>query len=572
MLRRFVDSVGSLMSVAIVSAGCVGDIVGSGGDRPEDEFGDMTPGPGGMSPGGTSAPGLPTGPLRAADLAPARARRLTATEIRNSVADIFFAGAVDRVPPFEGPILEGFSNDIEAANVGIAFMESLETFATATSAKVVADLARLTSCNVAAMGAPACAAAFVVSYGPLIYRRPLDVMESARLRDTFVAASRSGTYEQGLEAVTQMMLMAPHFVFRTELGAGKDASGIVTLLAHERAAALSYGFWQTTPDAQLTAAAASGALMTAPGLRAEVKRLASSARTRPTLRSFVREWLGIHPTTVAKADRTYTAAVARAAEDETGRFVDDVLGRSEGALGALWTSTRSYVNATLAKVYGVDVTSPTPVAVELPADQQRGGILSLAGFVASHTPSETFSPIHIALALRDRVLCFAFPPAPAGVPDPPVNPNWSVREKAARHRSDPACGSCHSLMDPLGFGFERLGVTGQYRTVEQPTKALLSGEGELTGTDVDGRFVGPAELGRKLAQSAEVRTCAAAQALSYLLGRPTGHSSERTPADQLALRDVLAPGTGGATGDVRALLADLAASETFVRRDGSRLP
>jgi hypothetical protein len=275
-----------------------------------------------MSPVGSFAPGAPTGPLRAADLAPARARRLTVTEIRNSVADIFFAGALDRVPPLEEATLEGFSNDIEAANVGLAFMESLETFATATSAKVVADLARLAPCNVAAMGGPACAAAFVAGYGPLIYRRPLDAMESARLRDTFTAASRSGTYEQSLEAVVQVMLMAPQFVYRTELGGGKDPSGIVTLTAHERAAALSYGFWQTTPDAQLTAAAASGALMSAAGLRAELKRLASSTRTRTTLRAFVREWLGIHPAAVAKADKTYTAAVARAAEDEVGRFVD----------------------------------------------------------------------------------------------------------------------------------------------------------------------------------------------------------------------------------------------------------
>ncbi len=578
-------SIAWLLSVAVLSAGCTGEISGSGdhpsGGSPRGGVKGVMSGPGVPSgtnpsispaPGGAPASGVPTGPLRAADLAPARARPLTATELRNSVGDIFFAGALTRVPLLEGASQEGFSNDFQAADVGQGFMDGLETFTAAASAEVIKDLVRLLPCNVGVMGGPACAAAFIGTYGPLVYRRPLDATESMRLRDTFAAASKSGTYEQGLEAVVQVMLMAPQFVYRTELGGSKDASGIISMTAYERAAALSYGFWQTTPDAQLMAAATSGGLMTTAGLRTEISRLMSSPRTRTTLRTFVNEWLAIHPTTASKNDKSFTPAVARAVEEEAGLFVDDVLGRSDGALGALWTSTRTYVNTAVAKLYGLAVTASTPMPVDMPADQQRGGILSLPAFVASHTPSETFSPIELALVLRDRVLCFDFPPPPAAVPDPPVNPAWSVRQKLEKHRSDPACGSCHALLDPLGFGFERLGVTGQYRTVELPSKAALTGEGELTGTDVDGRFVGPAELGRKLAESAQVRSCVAGQALSYLLGRPAGHGGDRTPADQLALRDVLAPGSIGAKGDVRALFADLAMAETFVRRDGSRLP
>lgn len=595
MPRCCTGSIARLL-VATLSVGCAGEISGGtgNGDSPSGGAsasgdktgmagagaGSATPGTGGPggsnpamgSPVGGGGPSVPKGPLRAADLAPARARPLTATEIRNSIGDIFFAGSLTRVPSLDGASHEGFSNDYQAADVSQGFMDTFETFTAAAAVEIVKDLARVSPCNVGAMGGPACAASFIGTYGPLVYRRPLDATESMRLRDTFAAVSKLGTYEQGVEAVVQVMLMAPQFMYRTELGAGKDASGIVSLTAYERAAALSYALWQTSPDAALTAAAANGGLMTAAGLRTEINRLMSSPRAKTTLRTFVGEWLVMDPTAVSKNDRSFTPAVARAVDEEAGRFVDDVLGRSEGALTALWTSTRTYVNASVAKLYGIDAPANTSTAVEMPADQQRGGILSLPAFVASHTQSETFSPIELALVLRDRVLCFDFPPPPAAVPDPPVNPAWSVRQKLEKHRSDPACGSCHALLDPLGFGFERLGVTGQYRTVELPSKAALTGEGELTGTDVDGRFVGPAELGRKFAESAQVRSCVAGQALSYLLGRPTGHAGDRTPADQLALRDVLASGTSGAKGDVRALLADLATAETFVRRDGSRLP
>src|SRR5262245_54591394 len=108
MTRCSVGPIAWLLAVAVLSSGCAGDISGSG----DDPFAGVPAGddPTALRPGDPTSPAstpVPAGLLRAADLAPARARRLTAIEIRNSVADIFFAGALDRVPALVDPVLDG---------------------------------------------------------------------------------------------------------------------------------------------------------------------------------------------------------------------------------------------------------------------------------------------------------------------------------------------------------------------------------------------------------------------------------------------------------------------------------
>jgi len=41
-----------------------------------------------------------------------------------------------------------------------------------------------------------------------------------------------------------------------------------------------------------------------------------------------------------------------------------------------------------------------------------------------------------------------------------------VRKRLAEHRSNPACASCHNLMDPAGFALERFDAIGRRRSVD----------------------------------------------------------------------------------------------------------
>ena len=42
-----------------------------------------------------------------------------------------------------------------------------------------------------------------------------------------------------------------------------------------------------------------------------------------------------------------------------------------------------------------------------------------------------------------------------------------MRERMEEHRANPACASCHKLMDPLGFALENFDAVGRWRTTRR---------------------------------------------------------------------------------------------------------
>ena len=80
------------------------------------------------------------------------------------------------------------------------------------------------------------------------------------------------------------------------------------------------------------------------------------------------------------------------------------------------------------------------------------------------------------------------PPDTPTLDETPEKPaTVTLREQLEVHRSKPECASCHSRMDPLGFGLENFDVLGRWRDTDrgQPVDAqgtLPSGE-TFTGPD-----------------------------------------------------------------------------------------
>jgi hypothetical protein len=61
----------------------------------------------------------------------------------------------------------------------------------------------------------------------------------------------------------------------------------------------------------------------------------------------------------------------------------------------------------------------------------------------------------------------------------------SVRERMAQHRSNPACTSCHRVIDPLGLALENFDATGKWRVKDGG--AMIDAGGQLfDGTSIDG--------------------------------------------------------------------------------------
>src|SRR5207244_12832227 len=113
-------------------------------------------------------------------------------------------------------------------------------------------------------------------------------------------------------------------------------------------------------------------------------------------------------------------------------------------------------------------------------------------------------------------------PAAPPPPDIPVLPSaaasgtrLSVRERTERHRTNPACASCHARMDPLGFALENFDAIGRWRTTEAGKPI------DATGVLPDGsRVVGVHGLRALMqGQSEEFVRTVTKKLLTYALGR-----------------------------------------------------
>jgi hypothetical protein len=61
----------------------------------------------------------------------------------------------------------------------------------------------------------------------------------------------------------------------------------------------------------------------------------------------------------------------------------------------------------------------------------------------------------------------------------------TVRERMEQHRANPACSSCHNMIDPIGLAFENFDVTGAWRVRDGGN--LVDPVGELyDGTPING--------------------------------------------------------------------------------------
>jgi hypothetical protein len=125
------------------------------------------------------------------------------------------------------------------------------------------------------------------------------------------------------------------------------------------------------------------------------------------------------------------------------------------------------LNDRLAVHYGIPgIDGPEFRRVALNGDQ-RGGVLTHASVLTvSSYPTRT-SPVIRGKWILENLLNSPPPPPPPGVPnidEEAVGNSGSLRQQLEKHRSNSVCASCHSRMDPLGFGLENYDAIGTWRT------------------------------------------------------------------------------------------------------------
>jgi hypothetical protein len=192
----------------------------------------------------------------------------------------------------------------------------------------------------------------------------------------------------------------------------------------------------------------------------------------------------------------------------------------DATMDELLTADFTFVNDRLAAHYDLPGASGVGADFERVslAGSQRAGLLTQAALLTVTSYPTRTSPVKRGKWVLQQLLCSPPPAPPPGVEGlvKEEMPTGSLRERMEAHRKDPVCSSCHTLMDPIGFGMENYDGIGAYRTSDQGFDVDASGT-LPDGTD----FNGALELAQLLAGDERLPRCMAQQLLTYALGRGT---------------------------------------------------
>ena len=355
------------------------------------------------------------------------------------------------------------------------------------------------------------------------FRRSASNLEVARYSKVFLEAEKSsGSWEAGAQAMIAVVLASPKFIFRAEQDEKPTEREAHPVGEFALASRLSYFLWGSMPDDELFQLAYAGKLSA--NLEAQARRLLKDARAQYLTQGFGLQWLQLRQLSAVSPDPMlypkFSEAVRGSMMKETELFFAEVVREDRDVLDFL-DGDFTYVDRTLAAFYGIDAPFPRTrdkgefVRVTLPKGD-RGGILTHASILtATSNPTRT-SPVKRGKWILEQILGTPPPPAPPSVPTLDGQQlKGNLRQRMEQHRLDPACSSCHSRMDAIGFAFEKFDGVGLLRKTDEGSP--IDPSGKLS----DGRtFSGAGELKLLLRKDSEkfVRNLST-KLLTYGLGR-----------------------------------------------------
>ena len=378
------------------------------------------------------------------------------------------------------------------------------------------------------------------------WRRPVTSGEVDRLMRLYANARAEGEgFEAGVKLAMKAVLVSPHFLFIGETPtsvatAGNAATGSkpVPQPIDEFALAcrLSYFLWSSMPDDELLALAERGKLRA--NLAAQTRRLLASPKAHALVENFGGQWLQIRSLETFAPDRKlfpeFDPVLRAAMQRETELFFEHVM-RADRSVFDFLTGDYTFVNARLAKFYGISgITGDEFQKVSL-AGTPRRGVLTHAGVLTLTSNPTRTSPVKRGKWVLENILGTPPPPPPPNIPeldDKSRQLAGTLRQQLEQHRANPNCASCHARMDPIGFGLENFNAIGAWR--DKDGDAPVDAAGTLASGD---KFANAVELSALLAQKRrwEFTHSMAERMLTYALGRGTEYY-DRPALDKIAER------------------------------------
>jgi hypothetical protein len=305
------------------------------------------------------------------------------------------------------------------------------------------------------------------------YRRPVTERDLAGPMTFFEEGRAEADFDLGIERALTAILVSPSFIFRIEreaIDAAPDRPYVISNL--ELASRLSFFLWSSIPDEELLDTAIAGRLRRPEELKRQTLRMLAGPKARNLASNFAGQWLHLRKLENFRPDNRlypdFDDNLRQAMREETERFINSILQEDRSVVDLL-KADYTFLNERLAKHYGIPYIYGTRFRrVKLDPEAHRGGLLRHGSILTVTSYATRTSPVLRGKWVLENIL---------GAPPPPPPPNVSsldnnivsaqlpMRQRLAEHRSNPACISCHLVIDPPRLCH---GELRPHRTLAQP--------------------------------------------------------------------------------------------------------
>jgi hypothetical protein len=388
----------------------------------------------------------------------------------------------------------------------------------------------------------ACAGKIIGTLARRAFRRPVTAAEVNRLLAFYQEGRRSGSFDKGIELAVRAVLASPKFLVRVERDPASVAPGAVYRIGDlELASRLSFFLWSSIPDEDLLALAEQHRLKDPAVLSQQVRRMLADPRAESLVTNFAGQWLYLRNVRTTTPDKNefpdFDDNLRQAFQRETELFFGSIIHEDRNVLELL-TADYTFVNERLARHYGIPNIYGSHFRRVLVKDDARRGLLGQGSILLVTSHADRTSPVVRGKWVLDNLLGSPPPPPPPDVPalkektDDDGTPH-SLRERMEEHRANPACATCHKVMDPIGFALENFDAVGAWRARDAGTAIDASGQ-LADGTPINGVVT----LREALLKRPEIFVGTMTEKmLTYALGRPLTH------ADMPAVRGIVRDGS-----------------------------
>lgn len=317
------------------------------------------------------------------------------------------------------------------------------------------------------------------------YRRPVTKEDLSRLLRFFEIENAKSGFESGIQAGLAAILTSPHFLFKIESKPETFTPNMAyNINDFELASRLSFFLWSSLPDDELLDLAEQGVLSRPEVLTNQVQRMFEDTRTSNLATNFASQWLQLRNldaiTPDARKFPDFDDNLRQAMRRETELHFEQLISEDRSVLELLQPQ-HTFLNERLAKHYEIKGVSGSRYRrVHLASNDRRGGILRQASILTITSYATRTSPVVRGNWVLENILGAPAPPPPDDVPaldeQSSVGALASIRDRLLQHRQDPACASCHDLMDPIGFAMENYDAVGRWRERDHDTPILTNGQ------------------------------------------------------------------------------------------------